>query len=156
MSGYGSLNDDHFGMLKEFWTNIHSPSSIPQSSRGVVSLVLPSGYGSGMRVPNDRIWGRWPAGNESAQIWDNTNRLVAKYGLKLDIIYEDPQFSVFGKYGQTYLWNSTATSNDLPPTFFSLPNLPFFLPILTAVLTSTFLAIILLVKRRKLAFAATH
>ena len=35
-------------------------------------------------------------------IWDNMNRLLEKYGTKLDIIYDDPQFGMAGKYQEIY------------------------------------------------------
>jgi hypothetical protein len=35
------------------------------------------------------------------------NRLIQKYGIKLDIIYDDPQFNIAGKYKEIYYWNST-------------------------------------------------
>ena len=71
--------------------------------------MLPKDYGWGMRHPDDKIWGLWPADAKSPVIWNNMNKLTEKYGTKLDIIYEDPQFNVAGKYQKTYSWNSTIT-----------------------------------------------
>ncbi len=45
--------------------------------------------------------------NNSSQIWDNLNKLTDKYGLNLDIVYEDQNVNIQGLYTQTYLWNST-------------------------------------------------
>lgn len=40
------------------------------------------------------------ADNMSLPIWNNMNTLTEKYGVKLDIIYDDPQFNVAGTYGE--------------------------------------------------------
>ena len=84
INGYGGLTDEQFNAIKQFWNNIHSSSSDSQGKYcGQVALVLPSDYGSGLRSPTDKIWGLWPADNESAQIWENMNKLIDKYGLNL-------------------------------------------------------------------------
>ena len=149
MSGYGGLTDEHFNAIKQFWTNIHS-SGTREKNDGQVALMLPSSYGWGMRNPNDIIWGLWPADNRSAQIWENTNKLIDKYGLKLDIVYDDPQFSVNGKYAQTYMWNDTIIFEDGAASSNSTSN-GFF--ILTAVAvplgTVSCLSVFLVVRRRK-------
>lgn len=108
INGQGDLTDDQFNAIKQFWNNIHSASSDSQGkTEGQVALVLPSNYGWGMRNINDKMWGLWPADNKSVQIWDNMNKLTDKYGLNLDIVYDDPDVSIQGLYAQTYLWNST-------------------------------------------------
>jgi hypothetical protein len=105
--GLGSLTDEHYNAIKQFWDNIHSSSADYGKSTGQVALVLPTNYGWGMRDLTDKIWGHWPADNESAQIWNNMNTLIAKYGLNLDIVYDDPQVNIGKLYDQTYLWNET-------------------------------------------------
>ena len=40
---------------------------------------------------NDKIWGFWGPDDKSPLIWNNTQTLLTKYGLRLDIIYEDPE-----------------------------------------------------------------
>jgi hypothetical protein len=42
----------------------------------------------------------------SSTIWDKMNKLTEKYGLQLDIVYDDPQFSLNG-YSEVYYWNSS-------------------------------------------------
>jgi hypothetical protein len=74
-----------------------------------VAFALPKDYGWGMRNVADNIWGLWPADEKASLIWENMNRLIDKYGIKLDIIYDDPQFSIAGKYQEIYYWNSTIT-----------------------------------------------
>jgi hypothetical protein len=109
VNGKGGLTNQQFNAIKQFWNNIYSSSSSDSQGKyyGQVALVLPNDYGWGMRTPTDKIWGLWPADNKSAQIWNNMNQLVDKYGLNLDIVYQDPQVSIQGKYSQTYPWNST-------------------------------------------------
>ena len=55
----------------------------------------------------DRIWGVFPEDEKSPLILNNTAKLLGKYGLKLDIIYEDQQFDYKDKYDKVYFWNST-------------------------------------------------
>jgi hypothetical protein len=108
INGSVALTEDNFAAMKQFWISNHSVQR-PQSKQNseTAALVLPAGYGSGIRSPDDGIWGLWPADNLSAQIWQNTNTLIDQYGSKLDIIYDDPYFGVQDKYAQTFFWNST-------------------------------------------------
>jgi hypothetical protein len=108
VNGQSGLTDEQFNAIKQFWNNIHSSVSDSYGIyKGEVAFVLPTNYGWGMRDLNDKIWGFWPADNKSAQIWDNMNKLIDKYGLNLDIVYDDPEVSIQGRYAQTYLWNDT-------------------------------------------------
>jgi len=47
-----------------------------------------------MRRIDDKIWGLWPADDKAPVVWNNLNTLTEKYGLKLDVIYDDPQFNI--------------------------------------------------------------
>ncbi len=108
VNGTDGLTNEQFDAMQQFWSNIHSANAPTQGeSNGQVAYVLPTNYGWGMRTKNDNIWGFWPADNNSAQIWDNLNRLVDKYGLNLDIVYNDSNVNIQGLYSQTYLWNNT-------------------------------------------------
>lgn len=108
LNGQGILTDEHFNVMKQFWDNIHSSSADSWSkSTGQVAFVLPTDYGWGIRHINDRMWGLWDPPNNSSQIWDNLNKLTEKYGLNLDVVYEDQNVNIQGLYTQTYLWNST-------------------------------------------------
>jgi hypothetical protein len=71
-----------------------------------VAFVLPKDYGWGMRRLEDRIWGLWGPDELSQQIWDNMNKLIDMYGLRLDIIYNDTSFDFTEKYSEIYYWNS--------------------------------------------------
>jgi|GEM_PF-862595 len=156
INGLGGLTDEQFNAIKQFWNNIHSSSSDSQGKYdGQVALVLPSNYGWGMRTPTDKIWGLWPADNESAQIWENTNKLIDKYGLNLDIVYADPQFSIQGKFTQTYLWNSTLTFSTEPSN--SLPNELYVLATVTSSVGAVAcVSTYLLTKRRKQKLTTLH
>ena len=106
---YGVMRDEHFLAVEEFWRNFVSPSPrYPDLSTAEAVLVLPRNYGWGMRKPDDKIWGIWGPDDKSPQIWEISRRLIAKYGLLLDIVYDDPAFPVLGKYNRIYYWNDTA------------------------------------------------
>ncbi len=104
---YGILTEEHFSAMKKFWNLIGFPRKMLYEVKGEVVLVLPKDYGWGMRNPEDKIWGLWPPDYLSPQIWNIMNKLIEKYGLKLDIIYDDPKFNFEGKYSKIYFWNST-------------------------------------------------
>ncbi len=105
---YGILGEEHFKAMKLFWDYIHN---IPRDSYGQVdadaAFVLPKDYGWGMRSPHDSIWGFWPPDDLSPIIWDRMTALVTKYGFRLDIIYDDPQFNFTSKYSKIYYLSSS-------------------------------------------------
>ena len=105
---YGILTEEHFTVMKEFWDQIHAfPRSVFGKEEGQVAFAFPKDYGWGMRKPDDKIWGFWPSDILSPLIWDKIIRLVKRYGLKLDIIYDDAGFNFEEKYSKIYFWNST-------------------------------------------------
>jgi len=105
---FGILEEEHFAAMETFWNKIRSPQQGSlEKVEGEVAFVLPKDYGWGMRTPNDNMWGIWEADNRSQLIWDNMNKLIERYGLKLDIIYDDARFSFEQKYSKIYLWNAT-------------------------------------------------
>ena len=105
---YGILMDEHFAAIQQFWKHIHEYPGDYGKITGDVAFVLPKDYGWGMRSPDDSIWGLWPADNLSSVIWDKMNTLIERYGLRLDIVYDDPRFS-FAEYSKVYYWNSSIT-----------------------------------------------
>ena len=108
LNPYGILEEEHFTAMKKFWNSIHSfPRSPFGKIEGQVAFVLPKDYGWGMRNPDDRIWAKWPPDELSPLIWNNMDKLIERYGLKLDIIYDDPRFNFEEKYSEIYFWNST-------------------------------------------------
>ncbi len=111
---YGILSDEHFEAMEKFW------SYVKANQRGnggrvnsEVALVLPQDYGWGMRrnehITQDNIWGLWTEDEKTPLILDNANKLLSRYGLKLDIIYEDARFNYRGNHSQIYFWNTTYT-----------------------------------------------
>lgn len=106
INDYGVLKQEHFDALEKFWHKIQTDQN-PYGISAQAVLVLPQNYGWGMRNPNDTIWGLWSADEKSPQIWYATRDLLNRYGSYLDIVYDDPVFSVNGKYSEIYYWNCT-------------------------------------------------
>lgn len=109
---YGILSEDHFKAMKVFWEYTQTfPREKYGQVEGEVALVLPKDYGWGTRRTEnfleDRIWGFWPEDEDTLIIGQNMNKLLSKYALKLDIIYDDPQFNYNEKYSEIYFWNNT-------------------------------------------------
>jgi len=102
---YGILGEEHFEAMKQFWIHIQRHPQDYGKTLGKVAFVLPKDYGWGMRWPDDRVWGLGSADGLSALIWDKVNLLVGRYGLQLDIVYDDPRFSL-SKYSEVYYWDS--------------------------------------------------
>lgn len=105
---YGVLTNDHFLALQKMWSQINHQSTKTPAGSGQAEavLVLPENYGWGMRHINDRLW-LWGPDEYSQQIWDISRTLITQYGTKLDIIYEDSQCNVTGRYQHVYYWNQT-------------------------------------------------
>ena len=104
----GVLTDQYFVAMQQFWNYANAtPRDLPKT-QAQVAFVLPQDYGWGMRNANDLIWGIWPADNTSATIWQNMNSLIDKYGLKLDIVYEENSTVNFSNYYmKLYFWSQT-------------------------------------------------
>jgi hypothetical protein len=104
----GVLTDQYFVAMQQFWNYANAtPRDLPKT-QAQVAFVLPQDYGWGMRNANDLIWGIWPADNTSATIWQNMNFLLDKYGLKLDIVYEENSTVNFSNYYmKLYFWSQT-------------------------------------------------
>jgi hypothetical protein len=107
VNDYGALKDEHFAALEEFWNHIHTYSRKEVKAEDHVAFVLPKDYGWGMRNPNDKIWGFWPADELSLVIWDRMTQLINAHSLRLDIVYDDPKFSFQQTYSAVYYWNGT-------------------------------------------------
>ena len=60
------------------------------------------------------LWDPNTAENNATEIWNNIDNLTEKYGLNLDIVYDDPAVNIQGLYSQTYLWNSTINFASTP------------------------------------------
>jgi hypothetical protein len=105
---YGILQEEHFTAMQQFWDYVHDhPRGTNGKVDGTVAFVLPKDYGWGMRSATDNIWGLWPADEKAPAIWENLNKLIQKYSLELDIVYDDDRFNIGEKYSKVYFWNAT-------------------------------------------------
>jgi hypothetical protein len=105
---YGALAEEHFTAMETFWNLIHhSPRNVFGNVESQVAFVLPADYGWGLRYLDDKIWGLWPPDDLSSMIWNKMTTLIQRYGSKLDIIYDDPQFRFEEKYTKIFFWNSS-------------------------------------------------
>jgi hypothetical protein len=103
---YGVMDDEHFQALQDFWNDVTTQKISYGSTVGDVAYVLPENYGWGMRRVDDKIW-YWGPDEFSPHIWNATRQLLSEYGLRLDIVYSDPQFPLEGNYSRIYYWNQT-------------------------------------------------
>ena len=111
IGAYGTLTEEHFSALQDFWTYIHANPQAHGSVQGEVAYVVPKDYGFGFRGPDDKIWGLWQADSLSQKVWDDVNTLVDQYGSRLDIVYDEPEFleAVKNCYDKLFFWNETIT-----------------------------------------------
>ena len=107
-NAYGVMTDEHFEALEQFWNDVvNGSTAVWGSSAAEAALVLPKNYGWGMRNPEDRIWGLWGPDDKSSQVWTISRTLFDRYGLHLDIVYDDPNFPFEDQYPKVYYWNQT-------------------------------------------------
>jgi hypothetical protein len=100
-----TLQEEHFLALERFWNDVVQNSEVVQGGiKADVVLVLPKNYGWGMRTPNDSIWGLWSADDDTQKIWNQIQNKIDQHGLKINIIFEDSNNSIFN-YDQIYYWN---------------------------------------------------
>ena len=105
---YGTLTNEHFDALQRFWKDI-TTKQVNVSSSANAALVLPENFGWGMRNPTDTIWGFWKTDNRTTQVATVTSKLLDQYGISLDIIFEDPAYTVSNmSYSKVYYWNQTS------------------------------------------------
>jgi hypothetical protein len=105
---YGILQKDHFDALERFWNEVvQNPAVVHGGVKADSVLVLPGNCGWGMRRPDDTIWGLWRPDEKSQQVWAQLQSTLAKHDLRLDIVYDDPEYPVAGRYRQIYYWNQT-------------------------------------------------
>ena len=111
IGAYGTLTDDHFVALEKFWNTLHSNPDSFGSSKPEAAYVVPKDYGFGFRSANDTIWGLFEADALSAKIFDDVNKLIAKYDSRLDILYDEPEVigPLLKSYRQIFYWNQTIT-----------------------------------------------
>jgi hypothetical protein len=104
---YGILREEHFEAMEQFWEYASNHTEEYGRTNGDVALILPKDYGWGMRRKDDVMWFPWWGPDElTPLLWENMNKLIEKYGINLDIVYDDPKFE-YSYYDQIYRWNST-------------------------------------------------
>ena len=106
-NGTGLLQNEDFAAIQKFWTDVVQNPKDTNNVTAQDALILPEDYGWGMRNPNDTIWGLWSADNDSQQVWNAVQSSLAKFGSKLDIVYDDPAYPTTGRYQHVYYWNQT-------------------------------------------------
>ena len=108
---YGTLTEQHFKALQEFWNTMHNNPSSFGSSKPAVAYVVPMDYGFGFRNPSDGIWGLFPADALSAKIYNDVETLTERYGFHVDVLYDEPEITapLLGNYSQVFYWNQTIT-----------------------------------------------
>ncbi|MFZ7137960.1 MAG: hypothetical protein ACOWW1_06030 [archaeon] len=55
-----------------------------------------------MRNPKEKIWGLFDPDEKSMQIWNQLQVLLEHYDIKLDIVYEDPNFPIESTYSRFF------------------------------------------------------
>ena len=105
---FGILNEEHFTAMETFWKMTRKPKHESlEKIDAEIAYVLPKDYGWGMRHPDDKIWfPQWGPDELSPEIWSDLNKLIDDYGLELDIIYDDSNFSYEEKYSKIYHWDN--------------------------------------------------
>jgi hypothetical protein len=105
---YNIMGEEHFKVLERFWNYVNRFPERHGILKGYVAYVLPKDYGFGFRRQNDTIWGLWEE-KPSNKIWEDVNKLLERYKLHLDIVYEDPNLieAIEEKYVLTFFWNQT-------------------------------------------------
>jgi hypothetical protein len=94
--------------MKKFW-NYATNNPRTTGDTAEIAYVLPQDYGFGFRKPDDNIWGLWPADSLSPIVWNDANKLINQYGMKLDIVFEtlSNNLPVRLMYDKLIFWNGT-------------------------------------------------
>ncbi|MCW4000884.1 MAG: hypothetical protein NWE93_11655 [Candidatus Bathyarchaeota archaeon] len=98
---YGTLQEEHFDVLEQFWTDtVNNASVIRGQVKAEAAFVLPQDFGSGLRRQDDVVWGLWEPTEGEQQVWLQLQNAIAEYGEKLDIVYNDTAYPAVGKYSE--------------------------------------------------------
>ena len=96
---YGTLKEEHFNTLKQFWRDAIQNQKIKHDIIKADSvLVLPKNFGGGLRWREDTVWGVFKADETSGKLWDLTQTALNTHGYALDIIYDDPPYLISPEY----------------------------------------------------------
>jgi len=110
VTDYGILTEEHLDSMKRFWDYVNAHPQPAQASKA--AYVLPEDYGYGFRGPDDRIWGLWGPDELSANIWNETDSLLAAYDKNLDIVYDTAELNLEQQYEILIFWNGTTVQPD--------------------------------------------
>jgi len=119
-----TLQEEHFRALERFWKDVvQNPDVTHGGVKAEAVLVLPKNYGWGMRrsdhIEEDFIWGIWPEDDKTPEIWSQLESRIDQYGLKLDIVFEDSNYPVTGKYDHIYYCGFSQTIFSSLTEFFT-------------------------------------
>ncbi len=96
---YGTLKDEHFEALENFWNDVVKNPLIDRGSIKAHSVVvLPENYGWGMRWESDTVWGVFKADSNASKLWTLLQENLANHGLNLDIVYDDSSYVLPAQY----------------------------------------------------------
>jgi hypothetical protein len=98
---YGILSSDQLNAMQSFWLYMQSNPRLFDSIRVDIAMVMPKNYGFGLRNAQDGVW-FWGPDNRSASIYNLAQSLIAKYGLSMDIVYNDTQFPLQKNYTNVF------------------------------------------------------
>ncbi len=106
---YGTIAEEHFEALEKFWNTLHSNPESFGSNLPQAAYVVPKDYAFGFRKPDDGIWGLFPSDELSAKIYDDVEKLTAKYSSRFDILYDESDLTtpLLSRYSEVYFWNQT-------------------------------------------------
>jgi hypothetical protein len=113
---YGTLTDEHFNAIEQFWSSLKEDQQKKETTSGKVALILPKDYGGGLRRSDDNVWApstlpwrsNFPIDTQSSLIWKNMNTLSEKYGLTLNIIFDDDKILELARdYSKVYFWSDS-------------------------------------------------
>ena len=108
LTEYGALTSQHLEKMQQFWNYLQTQPKTDNYPANT-AYVLPSDYGSGLRGPEDKIWGKWEADSISPQILSDIDLLLQTHVLYLDIVYETQigNTPINLPYDKLLFWNGT-------------------------------------------------
>ena len=112
----GILQEEHFTALENFWNYIESHPRADSSVERRSAVLLPANYAYGLRGPDDKIWGLWPADNISYSLCVGIQIMLQQHGTMLDIIYDDniEQRKLVAYHNLIY-WNDSSRFPSVMP-----------------------------------------
>jgi hypothetical protein len=102
----GTMQEEHFEALETFWHNdiIAQPDS-RGSIKADTALVFPKNYAWGSRWAEDKIWGIFPADEQTQQLWELMQTTFSKHGLKTNVVFDDAGYPLPTSISNIYAHN---------------------------------------------------